>query len=592
MTNTANDFLLSTPHGVLLLNLAAGLTQTLLEAGAVRLKQAVLGAEEERAVKAALQTGFAALLVDVDIQLSPGDLHNELVALTQHIFNEFIRQPAVAENLLGMALAGAPPDLAGLAATFDGLDFDREMLSVDFSRCLIVFHKGLTGALVEEARRDASPIFQQVSLGRILTIQALLEGQQQSLASISGQVGRLEKADAHTIYNVIIESATGLAIGDGARVDQTTLSPEMQSLLDEMLATLQVIQQTNKYTERSFSPNIDLTTEQLVQFAEIFVKLVQSGPGAKEIIIGAKANLETARQEIQRVAEYKEIHDLLQQLDQSSNVARDLLYESDEIVTVERLHWRGIQSSCAMVQIVKQKLVRYVQDAFFAVETSDWLDELEWAGEEMRQALNPPNAELLDEALHSLRSVVGQQTSRFNDRLMGSIDALHFADLVDILSGLYRDLNKLQKGKEQELSNIYQFDQTLTNFSGLAERLIELRHEHDHWQQIDNKLRPELDQLVFSLPRFRRYWRSILRTRIIERCKGVAEDWAQELEQAILQVDNGLEQDAPSATSVAVYACHGAVNRRFIQVDVDLKRLCGVLTTAGNSLDTILDTIG
>ena len=222
-----------------LINLAAGLTQSLLEAGGARLKQAALDTAEERALKTALREGFIALLADVQSQLSPGDLHTEHTELARHIFADFVGHPPVAESLLSLALAGTPPDLAGLAAAFDALDFDRETLAVDFARSLTAYHRGVSAALVEEARQSRSPLFNQVSLGRILTIQTLLESQQQSLTAIADSVRRLENAGGQTVYNVVVERFIGAgAIDHQTLVVQPSLPPEIQQLLAQILARL------------------------------------------------------------------------------------------------------------------------------------------------------------------------------------------------------------------------------------------------------------------------------------------------------------------------------------------------------------------
>ncbi len=133
-----------------------------------------------------------------------------------------------------MALASADlPDLPALRAAFDTLDFDRATLPVDFDRALIAFHRGLSEALVAEASRQDSPLFNRVNLGRMLTIQALLQQQGSTLATIVQRLQRIE-GQGGAVYNVIIAQATGVAIGDGARVEQA-LPADVRATLDEVL---------------------------------------------------------------------------------------------------------------------------------------------------------------------------------------------------------------------------------------------------------------------------------------------------------------------------------------------------------------------
>jgi hypothetical protein len=576
-----------------LVNMATGLAQSLLEAGVRRLKGAVLGSDAEKALTAALSQGFVALLEEVKSTLPDDDLHIEHLDLVHTIFVDFFRQPHVAEHLLSLALAGDAPDLDLLAQHFEQLEFDRATLTVDFERCLLVYHQGVTKALVAKASQTHSDLFNQVSLGRLLTIQALLQDQAHSLAQIGQTIARIEQVAPQTIYNVVVENATGLAIGDHARVEQTSLSVEVQGLLAEILAIVRAMQQKQNGASQAHLSATTLGTEQIAQFEAIFVRLLQSAPGTWKIAIGAKTSLAHARNQIQQVAEYKETHDLLQQVDQSSMLARDLIYEDEILLTEKRLRWHNIRRCCLMVQSDREKLCRYGQDASFRDDARDWIEEFTWAGEKLQQALAVQDADLLNQAIEDIRNVINQQTSRFNDRLMGAIGALELAKLVRMLRDLYHNLKAhLEETVQNAPDNVDQLDEILTSFAALAERLEILRREHDRWQQIDNKLRPELTLVFTNLPRFKRQWSPILRTRILEQCAGIEANWVRELKLSITDVDTALEQDAPRAVSVAVYACHGAVNRRFIQVDVDLKRLCGVLATVGNSLDTILDTMG
>jgi hypothetical protein len=221
------------------LNLAAGLTQSLLDAGARHLRQVALGTDEDRSLRAALKQGFAALLVEADAQLPPSELRQETVKLVSDIFTAFVAAPAVAENLLAFTLAGAPPDMLRLAAAFAELEYDRDTLPVDFEHCLTAFHRGMTAALVAAAMQAGSPLFHQVSLGRTLAIQALLEDQQRSLAAVAEQVRRLEDQGGQVVYNIVIERVIGpVAIGDQAQAVEHSLPTDLQTLLAEVLEQL------------------------------------------------------------------------------------------------------------------------------------------------------------------------------------------------------------------------------------------------------------------------------------------------------------------------------------------------------------------
>ena len=213
-----------------LINLAASLAYDLLGAGAARLKALTLGNPAQAALRASYEAGFRAML---DAVMS--GLDRDQQALVTDIFHDFVREPAVADRLLDMTLTGAPlPDLTALREQFVA-QFAPETLPVDFTQALVVFHQGLTDALVAEASRQDSPLFNQVNLGRVIALQTLLHGQQRSLTEINTFLARLEAQGGSSIYNIVIAQATGVAIGDGATV-QRSLPPDVQRTLAEMLA--------------------------------------------------------------------------------------------------------------------------------------------------------------------------------------------------------------------------------------------------------------------------------------------------------------------------------------------------------------------
>lgn len=210
-----------------LLNLATELAADLVKAGADRLRALAFGDAETQALTRAWETAIRTMLEAV-----AAGLEEEQIALVDDLFREFIRAEGVADALLDLALEGREPPLEDLRARFDALGFDRAALSVDFDTALTALTRGLADALLAKAMTPQSPLYNWVSLGRVLVIHTLLQRQQETLASIASTIARLEERGGRTVYNIVIQQATGVAIGGGATV--TELDPDLHEILPQV----------------------------------------------------------------------------------------------------------------------------------------------------------------------------------------------------------------------------------------------------------------------------------------------------------------------------------------------------------------------
>ena len=89
-----------------------------------------------------------------------------------------------------------------------------------------------------------------MSLGRVLTIQSLLESRVYSLGQIGQIITRIEQANPHTVYNIVIERNLGpLAIGDNAKAIESSLPDDVRTVLTQILNRLSVGQGSEKIGE-------------------------------------------------------------------------------------------------------------------------------------------------------------------------------------------------------------------------------------------------------------------------------------------------------------------------------------------------------
>jgi hypothetical protein len=335
--------------------------------------------------------------------------------------------------------------------------------------------------------------------------------------------------------------------------------------------------------------NFGLTPEQSAELFTRVFKLLREMPAAREVLIGAKASLVDARQQIKLLAEYKGVHDLLQQLELSYRVVYDLTFQDDNLLPAERVSWRGLSSSQNALQTTIAKVCDFVATVSFAADADEWSRTLQTARGQLQAAYERRDIETLGAAVTDVADVVGGQTSRMNDRLIGALDALGLERLIGVLRRSQEEMARVPADADATLPRrLERFAGDLAGLKTLAARLKELRDAHDAWQQADNDLRSEQALLGLSLDRFRRRWEKLARE-LRALCDTDDAPWGRDLAAAIAKMEAALGPNAAADPMDAFYDCRSAVIQRFNQVDHNLKTLCDLLKEAGGPLDTMLD---
>ena len=331
------------------------------------------------------------------------------------------------------------------------------------------------------------------------------------------------------------------------------------------------------------------------QFAALFANLtnvIQTTPMAHAILLATKNNLERTRHHIRRVIEYKDTHDLLQQLEQAYQVTYELIYEHDLLLTIERINWRGLGRSTIAMQTTILRLVSYVMASLFAEDFVDWLHDLEQANVVLPKAFEQNDLVLVDTSMQIVYGVISRQSSRINDRLIGSIDELDLGHLAATLRHVCQELASVKLSPSTQIINyLKNIEETLDVLTQFAERVTALRNDHDSWQQLDAILRSEQELLNLNLNRFRMRWNLSLRHKILAVYHVANTRWAAEMEKIIEKVDNSLVVAAHGEVIEIYFHCRSTVMLHFVQVDYDLKFLCGILKETGGPLDSLVDSL-
>ncbi|MFO7631902.1 MAG: hypothetical protein R6W76_05135, partial [Caldilinea sp.] len=331
------------------------------------------------------------------------------------------------------------------------------------------------------------------------------------------------------------------------------------------------------------------------QFADMLTRLfglMVEIPQARTLLSGARTLLENARVQLRRLAEYKEAHDLLQQLESSYLVIYWLIYDEGELLAPAQVRWRSLEHSCDDLLGSIQRLCQTTAAASFAADVTDCRGELAQAANDIQRALTNHDLTFLDALLADVQRVIGTQTPRMNDRLIGAVDALQLAELARRLAVMHRTLVRARGepggGQSEELAA---FTGDVNGLVQLADRLTALRNAHDRWQQADNELRAEQATLAIAAHRFPIRWQRSLGQRLRELCAQGEDEQTRALAAHVAAVDAVLAPLDLSGLTDAVDDCRRAVSRRLNQIDHDLRTLCTLLKEAGGPLDTLLERL-
>jgi hypothetical protein len=334
------------------------------------------------------------------------------------------------------------------------------------------------------------------------------------------------------------------------------------------------------------------TPEQFAAMLTRLVELMVEIRQASNLLLGARSLLENARRQLRRLAEYKEAHDLLQQLESSYLVIYSLIYDEGELLAPAQVRWRSLERSGDDLQSSIQRVCNVTAAASFAADVADSRGELGRAASDLPRAFGGRDLDLLDALLADVQRVIGTQTPRMNDRLIAALDGLQLGELARRLTTMYGDLmqphGELGHGRAEQLAALAS---DVAGLGQLAERLTQLRNAHDRWQQADNELRAQQAVLPTAGRRFPVHWQRSLGQRLRQLCAAVADEQERALATQIAAVDALLAQPEPLALADAIDGCRRAVARQLNQIDHDLRTLCTRLQEAGGPLDTLLERL-
>ncbi|HJZ48537.1 MAG TPA: hypothetical protein VKE41_15280 [Roseiflexaceae bacterium] len=291
-----------------------------------------------------------------------------------------------------------------------------------------------------------------------------------------------------------------------------------------------------------------------------------------------RASFEDTARQIALVRAYKELHDLLQQIEDRHRIlvrCSKSLHADDA--------WYDLEENEPELYDKAGELLAHTAGPLLAEETSAWTPRLARARQDLRAALETRADQSLRDTLRRLKEIIARQLSRTNTRMASIAGMLRLVRLADALQQISAHAAAADHGQLDD------FRHSVTALHDLDERLTEAVRLHSAFQELDDELRrvegaleSSLDELIAAWPDLAPMSRAI--------CTGGSAEWAAQMSALCADVEQALAGDSMRLRrAFGRYRSNTTVC--FNRVDYNLRDLCAELQHIGAPLDRVLKVL-
>lgn len=303
-------------------------------------------------------------------------------------------------------------------------------------------------------------------------------------------------------------------------------------------------------------------------------------PGVREAVSGFRDKFKSARDQIQILADYKDLHDALHtlQIGCFNVIYNSLKSFPDDDETCNNL----LTYETQLGSIVNDVQGIIAKKTFVGYQNS-WVRNLVDAKTQLQEANKQSEVKYLKSTVWNLRTVIGEQPTRINDKLVEAARDLKLSEVVMALAVVREKLER----PDLDIIKIEQFAVAIDNLADMYHKLKTLISDHDRWQDIDiiqrrikNNLTDDLSELENSWQLLHELTETLYDNRV--------EEWAVSLKSSSTALDSFLAEQNMAAAKKAFFGFYSKTSDRFIRVDKALKKMCDDLRNIGDSLSLLL----
>jgi hypothetical protein len=290
---------------------------------------------------------------------------------------------------------------------------------------------------------------------------------------------------------------------------------------------------------------------------------------------------EAARRQISLMGELKQMHDLLQRLEDHHRI----ISVSARRARLDEHAWTVFAESARQALYGIDAITHVARKAAWAAEDSLWVEWLEEAARDLHAALETRNAVKLKSASGKLGDVLGQEPSHINTRLVIATKNFDLAVLRQAMEALQPELEAAGAPAVAHLKELRSATFALTNVDTALRELVRL---HDQLQEVDDLLR-QLDAQRLRKPADMAARWPYLAARLARLCAGHTADWRGKLAELTARAGVVLEDATKTAQrDDAFIGLRDYAVSCFNNVDHELLGMCAQLQHVGGPLALVL----
>ncbi len=320
----------------------------------------------------------------------------------------------------------------------------------------------------------------------------------------------------------------------------------------------------------------DLLAVQAVDNSLSILAMLLARPDFKAKLAVMQADFETAGLQIELLTSYKELHDLLHNLQYLcyTGLVQEARRFPDDPLALDIL----LDHELTMSNLI-DSLVEVVQRPAMPPSEMDWIQELVEAHRLLSQAIESHEPEPLRQAIWLIKRVLDRHPTRINERLNALVRTLRLGAVEQTLLSIRKDLRQLKLAPQQ----VRHFESGVRALGVLGSQLAQLVEDHDRWQAIDLELRRIEAVMDHDLNEVKASWPDV-RAKVDPLCRRSGAAWAEHIRRDSRDVDKALAGKNPVQIRQSFLRYRRRVGNRFYQVDSDLKSLCQELRAVGQPL--------